>query len=283
MKILSLNILCRDTPAVPVRGKDGCLTDATVANRSVGILKLLAAEKPDVFGVQEFSRPWSAWLETHEFPGYGKAGGATDHTAEGCYIFYRKEKLELLRDGSFWLAEGAPSVAAVGWDAKYDRICSYAFLKSRKNGSVFLMLNTHFDHVGEEARTNSAKLVLSELPKLRRIAEEHYHVAHCPAVLVGDLNALPSSDAYRILAGELADARFASAGKTVSDEYCTFSGFHWCDSPADYVKNNYIIDYIFTDRETCVKEFGMVAASTNLCPYGPFVTDHNVIWADLEF
>lgn len=52
------------------------------------------------------------------------------------------------------------------------------------------MLNTHFDHIGEVARQQSARLIRERLLTL---------AGPLPMVVTGDLNSDPTSGAYRVL------------------------------------------------------------------------------------
>ena len=42
-----------------------------------------------------------------------------------------------------------------------NRIVVYAKFKATKTNEIIHIINTHFDHVGENARLNSAKLILN--------------------------------------------------------------------------------------------------------------------------
>ena len=65
-------------------------------------------------------------------------------------LFYRKDKYEVLDSNTFWLAENPDSVGMMGWDAVCVRIATWAKFKDKATGKIFMAVNTHFDHVGEE-------------------------------------------------------------------------------------------------------------------------------------
>ncbi len=59
--------------------------------------------------------------------------------------------------------------------------------KDKATGKIFMAVNTHFDHVGEEARRQSALLIIRKIKEI---------VGERPAVVTGDFNVTDASDAY---------------------------------------------------------------------------------------
>lgn len=282
MKVLSWNVLSKNAPQMPVRGNENVMADATVATRAAGLERLIAGENPDLIGFQELSPPWRDWLRDHPVSGYGMVGGHTEKTGEAGFIFYRSGRFLPLFSGVFWLADGAPETPTVGWDARFDRICTYALFEALPSGKRFLMLDTHLDHEGKAARPNQAQTVLSRIGALRERAEKEFGAADCPVILVGDMNSTPDSEVYRLYTERLCDAR-AAAAETLPADLCTSPGFHWCGSAADLSRRGHVIDYIFVSPNVRAERYGMICTATNLCPYGPFLSDHNAVWAQLSF
>ena len=54
------------------------------------------------------------------------------------------------------LTSKTPDEISVGWDAALPRFCTYAKFRDKKSGENFWVFNTHFNHVGERAREESA-------------------------------------------------------------------------------------------------------------------------------
>jgi hypothetical protein len=69
-------------------------------------------------------------------------------------IFYDTNRLQVLNSGTFWLSE-TPEKPSKGWDAAYNRVCTYAVFKDKKSQKEFIALNLHFDHIGNVARVKS--------------------------------------------------------------------------------------------------------------------------------
>lgn len=116
----------------------------------------------DVLGVQE-AKP-SQMSDLRAMPGFASVGVGRDGGDRGEYsaIFYRTDRLRVLDSGTFWLSE-TPDTVSKGWDAALNRICTWAKMKDRRTGRVFYFFNTHFDHVGREARLRSAELLAGRI------------------------------------------------------------------------------------------------------------------------
>ncbi|HMR18466.1 MAG TPA: endonuclease/exonuclease/phosphatase family protein [Sphingobacterium sp.] len=135
----------------------------------------------DIIGMQEAYlnqiNDLKAALPQYEWIGISRDGSST--SGEFCPIFYKPEKFELLKSGNFWLST-TPSTPGKGWDAALNRICTWAQFKDKKSDYTFYVFNTHFDHVGEQARLQSANLMQQ---KIREIAGNT-----ATAFMTGDLN-----------------------------------------------------------------------------------------------
>jgi endonuclease/exonuclease/phosphatase family metal-dependent hydrolase len=197
---------------------------------------------------------------------YGHVGAGRDDgkdKGEHSAIFYKRERFELLHNGDFWLSE-TPDRPGLGWDATCcNRIASWAELRDKANGQRFFFFSTHFDHQGEVARRESAKLMLR---KIRAIAGD------APVICAGDFNSTPDTEQVRTMQTMLADARRISATAPYGPEG-TFNDFH-IDSPLDRR-----IDYIFVSPQVKVRKYAALTDSRN----GRFPSDHLpvVVQADI--
>ena len=157
---------------------------------------------PDLIGTQELFQSQAAdvirALPRYRWFGRDRFGG---HATEHMGIFYRTDRLTLIRHGDFWLSETPAQPGSMAWGANLPRMVNWGIFETRGAKPYrFLMLDTHFAHrddVDEEARQRSAALIAARLPDL----------AHgLPIVLTGDLNATPDSAAHRRLTAVLSDA-----------------------------------------------------------------------------
>lgn len=200
-------------------------------NRRDDALALMSYYHPDYFGVQEAIPQQMIDIKTnlkdYDFVGVGRDDGKNQ--GEYSAIFYDKNKLEVTKSGTFWLSE-TPEKPSKGWDAAYNRVCTYAFFKIKKTGKQFLAMNLHFDHVGDVARVNSAKLILEKIKKL--------NPKNVPLTLTGDFNLTDDSEPIKIISKSLANV-FYHSKKTHYGPKGTFTGFDINTIPQDR------IDYIF--------------------------------------
>ena len=237
--------------------------------RKQKVFSLISVAKPDVFGLQE---PVHEQLNDMEyaFPDYAWVGvGRDDGKEAGEYspLFFNEHKFKMHSSGTFWLSQ-TPSVAGSrGWDAACNRVVTWVQLKDYKTGKVFFVFCTHFDHLGEVARQNSAKLLLHAVDSLS---------GNNPVIVLGDFNSRPDSEPYKILTDasnpeHLLDAR-ENCRKPVGPKY-TFTGFRVGAQPGDR------IDYIFLKNKVKVLSFRVNNKSDGI--YYP--SDHLPVSAVLRF
>ena len=221
----------------------------------------------DVIGMQEVVYKQLTYLQEN-LEGYDYIGvGRTDGNTEGEYscIFYKKDKYEVLDQGNFWLSETPDKVGSIGWDAAIERIASWGKFRDKKTGKIFMAVNTHFDHVGVEARKQSALLIIK---KIREI------VGTKPAVVTGDFNITDQNEAYKTMVTNkfvLKDA-FKISPSHGGVRY-TCNGFG--RTP---VAKREKIDFIFV-----TPKINVIRTVTPLDVANHIISDHNPHWADLEF
>ena len=183
------------------------------------VLKTIQGFGPDLLGTQE-TLPMQADYLREKMPDYEYIGWSRDSSANGeqCGILYSKDRFEMVQSGQFWLSETPDEKFSKSWDSSLPRVVTWCHLKDRKNGDRELIFaNTHFDHRGETARQQSAKLIR------RRIAE---HVASLPIVLTGDFNCGDDSVAFKELTGDMfLKDTYRSLHPQTSAEDGTFHGF----------------------------------------------------------
>ena len=119
----------------------------------------LSFHEPDIFGIQE-ALPNQVLDIAGLLPKYNYVGIGRDGIGKGesSNIFYKKDRFKVLEENTFWLSE-TPNKISKGWDAALNRVCTYALLKDNKSKQTFWVFNTHLDHIGEVARTNSIQLI----------------------------------------------------------------------------------------------------------------------------
>lgn len=194
----------------------------------------------DVVGVQEALPGMLEDLDAR-LEGWARIGIGRDADGGGEYsaIYYRTHRLEVLEDDTFWLSETPEVPGSKSWDAAITRIATWGRFRDRITGDALTIVNTHFDHVGQTAREQSAQLIVDRLDGL---------AGDAPVILMGDFNVTPDNPVYPVLieGTGLADARIASA-MAPTGVAATWNGFG-----RDALERR--IDFIFV-RGLLVRQF----------------------------
>lgn len=235
-------------------------------NRKEVVADLIQFHGFDVFGIQEGLQHQVKFLdeqlEDFDYVGVGRDDGK--EKGEYSAIFYNKEKFKVVDSNTFWLSPDTTKPNK-GWDAALPRICTWAKLEDKNSGQQFYFFNTHFDHVGVEARQESGKLILSKIKEADK--------AGIPVILTGDFNVDQENPAYLLLKDseelkdcfEAASLRYANNG--------TFNSF---DSSKSSDRR---IDHIFVSEFLTVEKYGILTDTYhNLYP-----SDHFPVMAVIEW
>ncbi len=208
------------------------------------VAQLIQFHDFDIVGIQEGIYRQLVDLKeampNYDYIGIGRDDGKT--AGEFSAIFYKTDKFKLLDKGDFWLSTETDHPNK-GWDAALPRICSWGQFQDIKTGNTFFFFNAHFDHVGVEARKESAKLILE---KIKSIAGNHQ------TVLAGDFNVDQNNESYQLLnnsdiltdAYEKAPIKYALNG--------TFNSFN----PNSKTESR--IDHIFVTDGFKVSRYGVL-------------------------
>jgi endonuclease/exonuclease/phosphatase family metal-dependent hydrolase len=238
-------------------------------NRKQKVADVIRFHKADIVGVQEALvtqlRDLENLLPDFAWCGVGRSDGKEG--GEFSAILYRKSRFQMIDNRTFWLSETPDVPGSKSWDAAITRIVTWAKLKDRSTGKKFFAINTHFDHVGQRARVESALLILK---KIEGIAKK------TPFVLTGDFNIQRDNEAYRTIAAGTAAVRLADA-RTVSK-----NGHFGGDSTWNAFKElepGRTIDYIFVREGVKVFEHGVLSDRWN----GLWASDHLPVIAEIAF
>jgi len=233
-------------------------------NRKPYVAGIIGLYNIDIFGIQEGLNhqleDLRKDLKSFEYIGVGRDDG--DQKGEYAAIFYDTAVFTLLESGTFWLSQvtGRPNK---GWDAALPRICTWGRFRIISSGREFCFFNTHFDHMGEKARNESAKLLVGMIKKI---------AAPNPAILSGDLNFDEKHPNFGILnnsgilkdAYEPAEFRYAPGG--------TFTAFDISARPEGR------IDHIFITDHFRVNKYAILTNTYN----GRYPSDHFAVFSELQ-
>ncbi len=240
-------------------------------HRKETVASVIRFHEADLVGLQEAQKGMLAQLDSllPGFDWFGPPRSTGDAGDEYTAILYRTDRLELLDQGAFWLSETPDVRASKGWDAALPRNATWGKFRDRSTGEIFFHLNTHFDHMGKQARAESARLLQRKLAEIAGSA---------PVVVTGDFNTGPDSAPYRVLTSgaegasiTLRDAMEVSIlphhGPTA-----TWNGF-------EEISPGQRIDFIFVNDGVRVLRHGILSEITE---DGRFPSDHLPVLAEVD-
>jgi endonuclease/exonuclease/phosphatase family metal-dependent hydrolase len=259
-----MSIACNRTSEIKVMSYNIRLSSGTIKadsiyhweHRKQASLNLMHEENPTVFGLQEACPDQMDYM-VENLPEYGYIGvGRDDGKRKGEFmsIFYKKEEVEFIDGGTFWLSE-TPDQVSKGWDAACFRTCTWAILKKKDTGKKFVYMNTHLDHMGKVAREESIKLIVERAEKLTG--------GKLPVFITADFNSPTSNAIFKPMQEAMLDARVEAP---VTDDRGTLNC--WGTTPPGVV-----IDHVFY-RGAEAQKFEVLRDKD----YGaPYVSDHYTV------
>ncbi|MFD1165107.1 endonuclease/exonuclease/phosphatase family protein [Sphingobacterium daejeonense] len=245
-------------------------SDGDVGNlwqdRYTHLTDLIKFHEFEIFGVQEAFKEqlndMSAKLPNFKYIGVGRDDGADK--GEHSSIFYDSRRFEVGESGTFWLSATDTKTPNKGWDAALPRICTWGIFKDKKNGKKFIFMNTHFDHVGVEARKESAKLILTKAKELAK---------NLPLILTGDFNIDENNEAYFTLSKSGVVEDTYDLADIVYEPNSSFNS--WGKS----IKEKGRIDHIFITKPFKVHKYGILTDTY----MGKFPSDHFPVYVELNW
>jgi endonuclease/exonuclease/phosphatase family metal-dependent hydrolase len=227
------------------------------------VMGLIRFHQADIFGVQEALLVQMNDLKEGlpEFDSFGVGRDDGKEAGEFMTIFFRKSRFEKLDAGTFWLNESTEK-PGLGWDALCNRTCTWIKFKDKATKKVFYHFNTHFDHRGQVARLESAKLILKFMATINK--------GDLPMLLTGDFNSTKNAPPIQKILTVLADTRELCQSAPYGPNN-TCGGFGVRES-------NNVIDYIFANKKVNVLRHGVLSDS-----YGMFYpSDHLPVLVEVE-
>ena len=187
------------------------------ARRRPRLRAVLRAERPTLLGAQEALPDQAAAIAAALGPSHRRVGHGRDvgGSGEACPLFYDAERLELIDWQQSALSDRPDQPGSATWGNVIPRILVQAVFRDRATSAVFLAVNTHLDVFSARARLRSAQ-------HIRRLIAAQPR----PALVMGDLNAGPSSPALHDLLAEgtLVDA-WTAATDRLTPEWGTHGGY----------------------------------------------------------
>lgn len=222
--------------------------DATTGDdwntRKASVAEVILSHDFDIVGTQEGDKrqigELSALIPDYDHIGHpygGKSGES--HTAT---IFYKRDKYELLDEGTFWYSP-TPDVKSIGWDATDLRLCHWGEFRDKASGKEFFFFNSHLYWRLHEAKANSGKV---HIAKVEQIAGDK------PVVSVGDFNSEEDTPQVKDILTLLGDAYHLTA---TPPQGCTNTNL----GGGNFIGPAYNrIDFIFVSPSVEVKDYAVL-------------------------
>jgi endonuclease/exonuclease/phosphatase family metal-dependent hydrolase len=233
------------------------------SKRKGKVFDLLKRHDADIIGLQEALhgqiKDILGDVKGYDFVGVGRDDGKA--AGEFSPLLYKKKLFTLLAQNTFWLSETPGLPGSKNWDAAITRVASWAKLKDKKTGRVFLVINTHFDHMGVEARRKSAELLKVKAFEL---------AGGLPVIVLGDFNCTRQDPPYAVMIGD-GNLRLAdTAPENSPGTYCTFE--------VNSVECR-AIDYIFYSEHWASSEYQVISENDGK----HYPSDHLPVTSKLSF
>lgn len=228
------------------------------------LLSTIMDESPDLVGLQEVGDSWKPFFrENIDSTGYAKLGQGRyqlGHSEESS-ILYKKDKFDLIESDTVWLTD-TPEIESKWRDPAdpndgFPRIMTYAVLKRKSDGTVFVFANTHLE-TDPPAQDHQAYWLTQIL--LEKFSNEY------PIILTGDFNCSEGSGAYNTIV----DFGFEPTNR-YGENTCTFNGYSRKGTEGP------VIDFCFVNEYIPVRSYKVMPATTN----DQFVSDHNAVVSEI--
>ncbi len=152
---------------------------APVPPRAAMFYKILEAYRPDVVGVQEASKAWSANFIRNLPGGYRLINPVSTYTDEKMTaLIYNTDTLKLIDSGDFKFNQDV--------DKRLRRVV-WGVFEVKETGKIFGVTNTHFDGINWED-TSSLQKTFAEADEMVAAVNKIIKKYDCPVFSTGDYN-----------------------------------------------------------------------------------------------
>jgi endonuclease/exonuclease/phosphatase family metal-dependent hydrolase len=151
------------------------------------VSKILHVQRADILCLQEVLKSQNDDMKKMfpQFISFGFDGPEMDPIPSGYHgiaknpIMFLKSRYDLISAGTYWLSESPLIGGSKSWDTARARHANWVRLMDKKGGTHFRVVNTHLDHLSQNAREKQIALIIEET--------EQYQ-ASFPQILTGDFN-----------------------------------------------------------------------------------------------
>ena len=257
MKIMTCNIRCYG-------GDDG---DDHWNHRKDFCADVIRSREPDVIGFQEMWAVQFADLKPLflEYDSYGVIDEPLGKHPMNT-VFYRRDRFDLLSAGCYWLSESPHVTGSKSWDSACVRFANWLRLVDLNSGKEFRIINTHFDHRGQVARENQARIICEDAVS---------YPDNFPQILTGDLNCDYTNSAIAVLKNAGWKDTYGAVHETEDPGFT----FHQFKGP-DYASSSKCgkMDWVFGRGEVTAISAEVIDDDKD----GRFPSDHYFVSAEVQ-
>lgn len=212
----------------------------TVDARAEGLASILLSCDADSIGVQE-ARP--AWVEQFEkrLPEYGRVGFSADGEKPGkytfgTYIYYKKDKYNVIDSGTFWLSKTPDVPSKFSDTVDCNRTCCWVILENKTTGKRYVHTNSHLDWMDPKATAYQIKMIQDKI--------KEFAAKGLPVFATGDYNTDEGTDIYKIMVSDesIGDAKYLARESMNLGTYPSYGKYNVYETRA--------IDFCFVTRKS---------------------------------
>lgn len=258
IKVMSFNVRYETSEAVATNNWDF---------RKEACVDMIKDQEPTVIGFQEavYTSQWAYLKEQlagdYDGFGVGRDDGATKGECMG--ILYRKDDVEKIDGGTFWLSD-TPDIPSKLGEAVCYRTATWGIFKIKNTGQVFFYLNTHLD-TEASARQVEMNVIIKKLIQ--------YNPNGYPQFVSADFNASENDSRINNIYNELKKIMENVRDYASRTDYTpTFEGFGNGSTGEG--------DYIFCSKILKPVEYHVVVQSYDSRQY---LSDHYPIYGIIKF
>jgi endonuclease/exonuclease/phosphatase family metal-dependent hydrolase len=223
--------------------------------------------------MQEVIRIQNDDMKNHfpDFMSFGFDGPDMDAYPEGYHgiaknvILVSRKRYDFIASGNYWLSETPLIAGSKSWDTARARHCNWMRLKDKNTEKVFRILNTHLDHISQDAREKQIQVILDE---------SRQYAADFPQILAGDFNSGKANEVHKKIRDEGWLDIYSSLHEDI-EAGATTHGF----LTNSRKQGGHRIDFIYSKGPFKLLASEIIKDDIN----GKFPSDHDFIYADVLF
>lgn len=198
-------------------------------NRKGNVATLIRKYQPDVVGVQDalHHQLRDLMIDLGQYTYFGV--GEEDGNERGSYnaIVYKKDKLQVLSSGTFWLSSSPDVPGSKSWNEVHAYSATWIKFKRTDNGATFIIINTQFDSQSATAQAKSVDVVKKKVLQL---------AGKLPYIITGDFNMERTDDPYLSMTnGKTLSLLDTKPANDNGGTFCGFRSENMTCKMADYI------------------------------------------------